>query len=176
MPGCTFGCSVNPWNITADGQHVFFSIDERLVPADTNTTPISTGGPAEYDPGAVSSIGSAAGGSAYATAFTPDGSHVFFNTTTAATPADSDTSGDGYERFAGTTTLVTGSPYRQCDVPAGYESECSAAVSAVSQDATKVFFATREALVPADTDFCPAATRARILTCRAGMPTCAPAE
>ena len=158
MPGCTFGCSVTPWNITADGQHAFFSIDERLVPADTNNDPDVyrwSAGVTTLE--SVSADGSAAGGYAYTAAFTPDGAHVFFNTTTAATPADSDTSGDGYERFAGTTTLVTGSPYRECDVPAGYESECNAAVSAVSQDATKVFFTTREALVPADTDFCPAA-------------------
>jgi hypothetical protein len=157
MPGCgSSGCTVDSsYGFTADGNHVFFETNERLVAADTNNaTDVyeRSGGVTTLH--SVGAAGTAVGG--VAARFTPDGSHVYFHTQTQATPDDTDTATDGYEHFAATTTLVTSSPTRTCAVPLGYEYQCAAFVSSFTDDGSHVLFTTREKLVPEDTDFCPA--------------------
>jgi hypothetical protein len=78
--------------------------------------------------------------------FSADGSHVFFRTKERIFDEDDDDSQDVYERFAGTTTLVTDPP----EPTVGQELDANAA--AISRDGLSYFFTTNEALLPADTD------------------------
>jgi hypothetical protein len=74
-----------------------------------------------------------------------DAQHVFFDTKESLVPADTDSSTDLYERSPGAVTLVSTSP------TAG-NGAFNALYAGSSDDGTRVFFHTQEALVPADTD------------------------
>ena len=71
-----------------------------------------------------------------------DSAHVFFHTTESLSPADTDIGLDVYDRFGGTTTLVT----------AGGTTSQYAFFGGASKDGARVFFYTDEQLVSADTD------------------------
>ena len=74
-----------------------------------------------------------------------DGARVFFTTFESLDPSDTDTAADVYERYAGTTYLLsTGT--------GGGNGPFDATVRAVSADGKRVFFRTAESLLPADTD------------------------
>lgn len=128
--------------ISKDGQHVFFETAEALVPADTNgTTDIydrSGGTTTLVTSGTATGIPIFDGAS-------EDGTHVFYETSDALVPADTDTQFDVYQRFNGTTTLVsTGPTGGNGAFPARYQGN--------SQDGSRVWFETAESLVAGDGD------------------------
>jgi hypothetical protein len=130
-------------HVSADGSRVTFDTLESLVPGDTDamedlyqraggtTSQLSTG---------------PNGGNAIVPAYfdgaSNDGVRVFFDTQEPLVPADSDAQADVYERFAGTTTLLS----------AGGNGAIGAFYDGASEDGRRVFFDTRESLLPADTD------------------------
>ena len=74
-----------------------------------------------------------------------DGLHAFFVTSESLVPSDTDGRQDVYERFGGTTTLVSTGP-------AGGNGPFDAIFDASSSDGSRVIFTTNEPLVSADTD------------------------
>ena len=82
---------------------------------------------------------------AYWAAFSADGTRVFFITDESLVAADTDGWRDVYQRFAGTTTLVSAG---QINGNGGYYSD----LVATSADGTRAFFTTNEQLVSGDTD------------------------
>jgi hypothetical protein len=134
--------------VSDDGNKVFFFTDEPLASSDTDGAVRDvyerSGGTTKQV-----SIGPLAGAVAEQASFggaTPDGSHVYFRTAEALTSEDSDSNGDVYERFAGSTTLVS---TNSTETANGSQ---NANFSGVSSDGSKVFFATRESLVASDID------------------------
>ena len=131
---------------STDGALVFFHTTEQLVPADTDgavdvyqrsggaTTLVSTG--------PVNGNGSPNAAFAGASA---DGSRVFFLTAEALVGADTDGAFDVYQRSGGTTSLVSTGPING-------NGDTSAFLVGTSTDGSRVFFATSEQLVAADTD------------------------
>ena len=129
--------------ISQDGSRVFFETDEQLTPSDGDTafdvyrrqggttTLLSTGPPGGNGPHDATFGGSSL-----------DGSRVFFQTEESLSGSDTDTSNDIYERLGSATTLLS-APGNGA-FPAIFEGN--------SDDGTKVFFETREALVAPDID------------------------
>src|SRR5439155_5311648 len=117
-----------------------------LVPADTDasadvydrsngvTTLVSTGG-----------IGGNGAFSAHFAGTTHDGTHVFFETNEKLATGDTDGSQDVYDRFGGSTTLVSTGP-------TGGSGPFGAYFDGTSSDASHVFFETAEKLASGDTD------------------------
>src|SRR5205823_2510886 len=93
---------------SADGTRVFFTTLEQLVSTDTDSQVDvyeRSGGTTK-----LVSAGQINGNGALAAAFagsSDDGTRVFFTTNEPLVPADTDSSGDVYERSGGTTTLVS---------------------------------------------------------------------
>jgi hypothetical protein len=127
---------------TPDGQHVFFTTGERLVPADQDnsvdvyertgaTTTLISPGNGHFD-------ARFAGASA-------DGKHVFFMTAEKLSSADTDTSVDVYDRNGTVTTLVSRGQIHG-------NGHFDATFTGSSSDGTKVFFETSESLASTDTD------------------------
>ncbi len=133
---------------SADGTRVFFFTDENLRGDDTDGLPDvyeRSGGVTTL----VSAPGSGASGPAAGASFggsSSDGTHVFFDTDENLVGADTNGVSDVYERFGGTTTLVSG--------PGAGGAAATEAVSFrdASADGTRVFLQTRDPLVGADTD------------------------
>lgn len=132
---------------TADGSTVFFSTNESLLPADADTsrdiyqwtngtiTLISTG-----PSGGNGAIDANYGG------ISADGSHVFFTTAESLVGfPDDDTNVDVYERYNGTTKLVSYGPN-------SFDGPYDASFGGSSADGSRVFFNTSEPLLSADTD------------------------
>jgi hypothetical protein len=133
--------------ISPDGTHAFFTTQESLVAGDIDTT---------FDlyerSGATTTLVST--GPTAGTGSTPtfrgasaDGARVFFTTSEQLVAADTDSNSDLYERFAGSTTLISfgftgGNGAFQVTFNQGQ----------MSQDGTRVFFSTQESLVAGDTD------------------------
>lgn len=128
---------------SSDGETVFFSSDEKLVTADTDSaTDVYE---RDLAPGTTVLI---SGGSADLTASysaaSADGSHVFFTTVEALEPiADTDTASDVYEWSGGSPELVT---------TAACAAACGVTFDAVSADSTEVLFSSAAKLRPEDTD------------------------
>jgi hypothetical protein len=129
-----------------DGTRSFFETSESLVPSDTdsafdiyerlgNTTNVVSTGPS----------GGNGPDDAFFDTVSSDGSRVFFDTTEALVPADTDTSIDLYMRSGGTTTLISTGP-------SGGNGAFDAIFDGTSKDGSHVFFETDEALVPGDTN------------------------
>jgi hypothetical protein len=131
---------------SVDGSRVWFISGDQLAPEDTDsnmdvyewssagTLLVSTGptdAPSFFD-------------NPFVRGASDDGTHVFFTTGVALTGADTDTEYDIYERFSGTTTLVSTGPV-------GPEVTSSTFV-ANSDDGNRVFFETVAALTPDDQD------------------------
>ena len=132
--------------ISATGTRVFFETDEQLVAGDTD---------AFYDvyeraggTTTLVSIGSSGGNANLDAGYrdnSADGSRVFFQTTEALQPGDTDAHSDVYERSAGSTTLLSiGSSGGNGAIPATYEGS--------SAGGGRVFFSTTESLLAGDTD------------------------
>lgn len=130
-----------------DGSHVFLETAEPLVAGDTDTRQDVY----ERVGGTTTnwlSTGPSGGNGAFDAFFdgaSADGTRVFFDTTEALDPGDTDSSTDVYERWNGTTTeLTTG--------PNGGNGAVGAFYDGSSSDGTRVFFNTRESLIASDTD------------------------
>jgi hypothetical protein len=142
------GAAVNFTGATPDAAAVYFTDDERLVSADTDSLVdvySRSGGVTTL----VSVPGVGASGTPVAASFSgasSDGTKVFFTTSENLVAADTDGLTDIYERSGGTTTLVS--------APGIGSSGAAASVQfkRVSSDGSKVFFETSENLVTADTD------------------------
>jgi hypothetical protein len=123
-----------------DGARLFFDTAEPLVSQDTDTsTDIyqRAGGTTT-----LISTGPAGGNAEVFSAFqsaTPDGLHVYFHTLDSLVAADTDGMQDVYERFNGTTTLVS-------QGPASANGPFPATFQGASRDGTRVFFDTSEDL------------------------------
>jgi hypothetical protein len=155
--------------ISADGRHVFFETTGALVGSDTDSCP-------ELGPGSgcddiyersggetkLVSTGPASPNGSYDVIYrdsSADGRRVLFDTSAPLVAADQDHCGDGkgckdlYERFAGTTTLIsTGPPDPQAgDCEDAFLSTCPKFIGQ-SRDGTIVYFVDYDRLVAADTD------------------------
>jgi hypothetical protein len=129
-----------------DGSTVFFHTQEALAGTDTD---------ASYDlykhAGGVTtqvSVGQINGNGGFDTffgGFSPDGSHVFFQTRENLTSSDTDSNLDVYDRSGGTTTEVSLGP-------SGGNGAFDSSFTGASADGSKVWFQTRESLVSGDTD------------------------
>ena len=121
--------------ISPDGTRAFFVTAEALLPADTDAEPDlyeRSGGMLHL----VSGPTAAAGTSIFFDALSADGTRVWFSTSKALVPADTETVLDVYERNAGGLTLVSDVPF----VPTAFaEIPLFAGASA---DGTKVFLNT----------------------------------
>ncbi|HKF83548.1 MAG TPA: hypothetical protein VKB23_11370 [Solirubrobacterales bacterium] len=146
-PACgngDFGATLR--GVAAGGDRAFFATAEQLSNADDDgaidiyarnlpsgpTVLVSVGDPACAPCGNNGSAAIFAGSSA-------DGSRVFLATSEGLAPGDSDGANDIYQRFEGSTTLIS----------AGTEVK-PASFAAASRDGTHVFFTTSESLVEAD--------------------------
>ena len=132
-------------DISADGSRVFFETDERLVAADTDSQEDAY----ERADGETRllSIGPD-GGNGSAGSFAPhasaDGNVVYFESRESLLAADDDAEVDIYRREGDVLTLVsTGS--------AGNGAQ-HVELNHVSEDGSRVYFGTEDALVPADED------------------------
>ncbi|HEX5619470.1 MAG TPA: hypothetical protein VFX51_13685 [Solirubrobacteraceae bacterium] len=135
--------------ISADGSRAFFSSQENLAPTDTDVDTVDA---YERTPtGALVHLSDNAMGadfnnvSAYVKGVTPDGRHVYFGTPEPLLASDTDAAGDVYD--FGPTGLVHVS-----DGPGPDAAGFSAEFSRASADGSRVYFETREKLLPADTD------------------------
>ena len=140
-----------------DGSSSYVRTEESLVAADTDTGCAAGQGPLcrdvyEYAGGTTSLVttGPAGGNGAFDASFAAvslDGKRVFFDTREPMTTGDTDASVDVYERFGGTTTLLSTGP-------AGGNGAFTAFLfsNGLSDDGTRAFFDTRESLMASDTD------------------------
>jgi Bacterial Ig-like domain len=131
---------------SADGTRVFFTTTEPLVAADTDTAPDtyerSGGTTTLVSAGQINGNGPQ---SSTFSASSADGTRVLFTTFEQLVPADSDNSGDVYQRSAGTTSLVSAGQING-------NGANSVTFRGASDDATRVYFTTTEQLVAGDTD------------------------
>jgi hypothetical protein len=154
-------------NASADGSHLIFDTQEKLVSADTDACDNGAGAPAgctdlyERSGGVTSLVSTgpaATNGNHNATGrvMSDDGSRVFFETPESLVAQDTDACDydpgypgcyDVYERSGGVTTLVSTGP-------ADPNGRHDAGLAAVSGDGTKVYFDSDIPLVAADTDSC----------------------
>ncbi len=127
---------------SSDGSRVFFVTSERLVTQDTdlvNDVYSASGGVATLlSDGTAGDGGNGAAGFAGAT---PDGSHVFIQTTGKLLPADTDSMSDVYDYTGGSLSLVTPDPGVSNNVYAGS-----------SDDGSVVVFSSYDPLAAGDTD------------------------
>jgi hypothetical protein len=144
--------------MSRDGRHIVFSTTESLTPDDTDetrdlyervgsTTRLVSAGLTRDD-----SVGFAG--------ISVDGRRIFFNTSAALVPEDTDQCTDDgrgcvdlYERYRGRTTLIsTGptDPNGYCNASFG-DPFCAGFIAA-SRDGRRVFFASEDPLVSADKD------------------------
>ena len=132
---------------SGDGSHFLFQTAEAMVAGDTDggfqdvyersggTTTLVSNGPA----GTNAALDAAFGGA------NPDTSHVFFTTREVLVSGDTDTARDVYDYSGGTTTRVSAGATNG-------NGNSSAFYSGTSQDGSRVWFESREALVAGDTD------------------------
>jgi hypothetical protein len=128
---------------SADGTRVFFVTNEQLVAADTDASQDV------YERSAGTTTKISPGNGAFPAFFngaSADGTRVFFQTAEQLVSGDTDASTDLYQRSAGGTTNRVSAG--QINGNGAFDTTFDAA----STDGTRVFFDTREKLVPADTD------------------------
>jgi hypothetical protein len=140
-----------------DGSSAFIRTEEALVAGDTDTGCAAGSGPQcrdiyEWASGTTSQVstGPSGGNGAFdasLAAVSLDGKRVFFDTRESMVAADTDASVDVYERWNGTTTLITNGT-------TGGNGAFTAFVfpNGLSDDGTRAFFDTREPLTASDTD------------------------
>jgi hypothetical protein len=138
--------------VSADGGHAFFTTQERMTAADPEASWDV------YDRSAgTTTLVSAPGAGAYGdypfgapaasfVAASSDGSRVFFETSETLVGEDTDGWDDVYERFGGTTRLVSGPG-------AGATGDAwPADFAAITSDGSHLFFLTKERMVGDDSD------------------------
>jgi hypothetical protein len=135
-----------PLATTADGSHVFFVTH----PTGTGSCGTQVGYYYERSGGTTKPVSVGSDGQLYCgdgfLGASVDGTHVFFRSTSALTPEDTDGGiDDVYERFAGTTRLVTTGPT---------DPQTAVQFPSVrfSDDGSRVFFQADASLVAQDTD------------------------
>jgi len=146
--GCAPACGNGPevpvfLGSSEDGSRVFFSTDEALVGADTDTATDIYARDLPGGPTMLLSAGSSSAQTASFAAATADGAHVFFTTAESLLGEDKDSANDVYEWSGGALALVTSA---ECT------SACGATFNAASSDAGTVLFSTTERLDAQDTD------------------------
>jgi len=137
---------------SSDGSHVFFESNERISPADEDSSQDVYDWSGSGTP-ALASIGPSGGNGAfnatYAGTSGPTGA-VYFKTSEALVPGDTDGTEDVYVRSKGATELVsTGPEGRNGPAPASFE------WASPDGSSSAAIFTTSEALVPEDTDSMP---------------------
>ncbi|HKT84395.1 MAG TPA: hypothetical protein VJQ84_11210, partial [Solirubrobacterales bacterium] len=146
--------------LSADGTKVFFVSEERLATADTDNSADVYVRDLNDETTALVSAGSAAclpscGNGAFDVAlrgFSADGSHVYFTTAESLASADTDSVVDIYSRdLAGKVTTLVSQGGSGCAPSCGNGTQVPI-FQASSQDGSRVFFSTDEALVGADKD------------------------
>lgn len=141
--GCGNGGAVPIFNGSSlDGIRVFFSSEEKLVGADTDSATDVYARDLPAGPTILISGGSEDVTASFSAA-SADGTHVFLASAEDLLEADLDGVNDVYEWTGGTLKLITSAP---CS------SFCGANFDAVSADSTLVLFTTAAALVAADED------------------------
>jgi hypothetical protein len=133
-----------------DGSHVVFTTDESLVSTDFDTRQDvydRSGGTTRH-----LSIGPAGGNGnidfdydAFFAGISADGSKIWIKTSETLTFDDTDTADDVYEISGGTISRISFGPI-------GGNADLGAYFDGASQDGSRVFLDTTEALVPQDTD------------------------
>jgi hypothetical protein len=132
------------YGVTDDGQSVFFSTPESLLPADTNNA-VDT---YEWSGGNLSLATPAGPSSGFVQRFSSDGTNVVFATQNALVPQDTNGETDIYVRYGAVTELVSGPPVMPPSQPCdGDTIECPF-VMAISDDASHIFFYSPYELVP----------------------------
>jgi hypothetical protein len=127
---------------SAGGSRVFFSTEEKLVGADSDSATDIYARDLPGGPTILISGGSAELTASFA-ATSADGTHVFFTTAESLVGEDTDNANDVYEWTGGSLALITA---------AACSSHCGANFEAVSSDSTEVLFSTAANLVAADQD------------------------
>jgi hypothetical protein len=135
-----------------DGSRVFFETDEALVPEDRSRSFGRPNGLDVYERtnGQTTLISTGPRGNATTSEpsrflhTSPDGARVLFSSVNPLVPEDTNAVNDIYERFNGTTTLISTGPPGPGSAPVQYVG--------ASRDGTRVFFLTGSPLVPTDTD------------------------
>ena len=150
-PGCGNGAfDANFAKASADGSIAFFVTDEKLVAGDTDSSFDVYARNLETETTSLVSAGGNGSFDASLRGISPDGTWAYFATAEPLLPADGDEAADIYARDleGGTTVLVSRG-----------EEGCSCGSSGAvpifqgsSDDGTRVFFSTDEALLPADED------------------------
>jgi hypothetical protein len=138
-----FPCAFYFLGNTEDGGHVYFMTGATLVPEDTDSwddlydrhdgrwTLVTPAGPNRSQ--------------FFFEAASRDGSHVLFTSPDRLVPQDTDNSDDLYDS--------DGSSLRLASIgPGGGNAELPVQFSGISADGSRVYFTTRESLVPGDTD------------------------
>jgi hypothetical protein len=136
--------SVSALAASADFSHIFWVTKERLLPEDTDTeqdiyeraggtTTLVTSG----------ALAGATEGTVSISHVTSSGDPIFFHTSEAIAPEDTDTEGDLYVRSNGVTTLA---------VPGTGNANVQAAFRHATPDGSRFWFVTTAGLVAADTD------------------------
>jgi hypothetical protein len=147
---------------SANGEKVFFTTTEKLVPGDTDNKRDVYERFYDSEPGIESyvtrevSTGPAGGNDAYDVSFdavSEDGNRVFFSTAESLVPEDKDFSTDIYMRnlLTGATTLVSKAD-PSCSTPGCGNAVSPALFDAASADGSRVVFSTAESLNGADRD------------------------
>jgi hypothetical protein len=147
---------------SANGENVFFTTTERLVPGDTDNKRDVYERFYDSEPGIESyvtrevSTGPTGGNDSYDVSFdatSKDGFKVFFTTAESLAPEDKDLSPDIYMRnlHTGATTLVSKGD-ASCSALNCGNGALGASFHAVSADGTHVIFSTEESLNAADQD------------------------
>jgi hypothetical protein len=140
--GTAFGVLFQQWGaVSADGSHVAFTTNRRLVSADTDD---------DYDLYVRANGVTELVGPGQFKAMSRDGSRIFFLTSEALVPEDTDGGGDFYEYSGGTVRLVSTGPN---DLNAGNSfGSLETRELHITPDGLHAFFMTDEQLVAADTD------------------------
>lgn len=130
-----------------DGSTVYFETDEALVAGDTDSAQDvygHTGGVTTLVSAGESGKGNLAIPASLDWVSTAGAPAVAFTTSEKMTAADTDNGQDVYLRSGGVTTLVSTGPEGT--------GEAAAVFAGASDDGSRIFFVTSEALVPGDTD------------------------
>lgn len=154
--GCPPGCGNGPFDAefaraSADAGEAFFVSDEQLVAADTDESSDVYVRDLETDTTKLVSAGGNGAFDASLRGISPNGAWAYFTTAEQLLPADGDEAVDIYAYDVETeTTALVSRGEEAC--PACGDSGKVPIFQGSSDDGTRVFFSTDEALLPADED------------------------